>query len=237
MCPTSDLWSRLLEPGRLILLSGDRAELRAFHQELAHYVLHEKEGHVLWCDGDHGFNPYDFAELNLQRGFPAEWGAQRLLVKRCMTPFQWDTVLTKHIAEKLYATPSSLVLAAPFDGLYSTDELTDWEREDYIRFCLKHLKALALRHKVPVVISVDMARWCKAHPLIAWEAFNACDARFALRPAGDGWTALQVHTGLDLATDAVRQLTLFDFAPIASFKAQARPLISLRSVPVQEAEA
>jgi len=230
------VWPSILAPSLLTMTSGSRELMRSFHHDLAHYALHHRSGTVLWADGEHGFNPYDFAELNLRAGFDAEHGADRLLVKRCMTPFQWDTVLTKHIAEKLYATPSSLVLAAPFDGLYSTDELTDWEREDYLRFCLKHLKGLALRHKVPVVISVDMARWCKAHPLIAWEAFNACDARFALRPAGDGWTALQMQTGLDLATDAVRQLTLFDFAPIASFKAQARPLISLRSVPVQEAE-
>jgi len=45
--------------------------MQGFHQELAYFAVHNREGCVLWCDGNHGFNPYEFAELNLERGFEA----------------------------------------------------------------------------------------------------------------------------------------------------------------------
>jgi hypothetical protein len=183
------MWTSLLEPAKLILINGARPALRRFHQELAHHVLHTSDKHVLWCDGDHGFNPYDFADLNLERGYSAEWGAERILVKRCMTPFQWDTVLTRHIDQKLLEVDAGLVLAAPYDQLFSTDELKDWEQEDYVRFSLKHLKELARQHKVPVVASVDMRRWWLSHPILAQIANESVDARWTVTPRGEGWVA------------------------------------------------
>jgi hypothetical protein len=187
------MWSRLLGRSQLTLASGPRGHTRPLGQELAHFALGKEEGRtVLWCDGDHGFNPYDFAELNLERGRPADWGAARLLVKRCMTPFQWDTVLTRHLEEKLMAVDASLVMAAPYEDLFSTDELTDWEREDYIDYSLAHLKDLARRFAVPVVILVDMARWCAANPLMAWKAFEAADARWVVEREAGGLRAFEV---------------------------------------------
>jgi hypothetical protein len=187
--------------------------MRAFHQELAHYVVHHHEGSVLWCDGEHGMNPYDFAELNLERGFDADFGADRVLVKRCMTPFQWDTVLTKHLDEKLVGTEASMVLVAPYDALFSTDELKDWEQEDYVAFSLKHLRGLAQRHKVPIVLSVDMARWWRTRPVLAQLAFEAVDARWSVARLGNGWRAIRDGNETVIETLSQRQVTLRDFVP------------------------
>lgn len=209
------MWSPLLEAGRLVLINGLRPPLRAFHQELAHHVLHGSDKHVLWCDGEHGFNPYDFAELNLQRGFPAEWGAERILIKRCMTPFQWDTVLTRHLDQKLLEVEAGLVLAAPYDALFSTDELKDWEQEDYVRFSLHHLKGLARRHRVPVVLSVDMAKWWRTHPTLAQLAHEAAEARWTIEPRGHGWSARRVNETQPLLSPAGRQASLPTVAPDA----------------------
>lgn len=222
------MWSSLAPPGKLTLISGPRSPIRAFHQELAHDALHTHDGCMLWLDGEHGFNPYDFAELNLSRGFDADWGAQRLLVKRCMTPFQWDTVLTKHLREKLLTEEACLVLAAPYDTLFSTDELQDWEREDYVNFSLRHLKSLAAEHQVPIVLSVDMAEWCHKFPLVAWSAYEAVDARWEITPTGAGWTATQMRTGLTVDSAPMRQATLAAFGdlpevPAPAFTATAPP--------------
>jgi hypothetical protein len=206
------VWSRMLARGQLTLASGPRPHTRAVGQELAHFALGAEEARtVLWCDGDHGFNPYDFAELNLERGREADWGARRLLVKRCMTPFQWETVLTRHLAEKLMATDASLVMAAPFEDLFSTDELSDWEREDYIDYSLAHLKDLAKRFDVPVVILVDMARWCAVNPLMAWKAFEAAHARWGIERAATGWRAFEVASMEFVGEAPERQRTLADF--------------------------
>src|SRR3990172_12366215 len=65
-------WAPLLAPGRLALLSAPAGGVRPFHQEIAHFALHTREGCVLWADGVHGFNPYDFADLNLAPRFHPE---------------------------------------------------------------------------------------------------------------------------------------------------------------------
>lgn len=159
--------------------------MRALAQELAHESIHTLPGQVLWCDGDHGFNPYDYAELNLTRGHSAEDGADRILVKRCMTPFQWDAVLTQHLAQKLATTEASLALVLPYDNLYSTDEIKDWEAEDFVRCSLKALKSMAQRHGVPILLGVDMQRWWHTHPALARMTAEAADARWMVeRPAG-----------------------------------------------------
>lgn len=187
--------------------------MRGFHQEIAHFVVHHRTGTALWCDGEHGMNPYDFAELNLERGYDADHGADRVLVKRCMTPFQWDTVLTKHLDQKLMGTDTSLVLVAPYDQLFSTDELKDWEQEDYVAFSLKHLRALAQRHKVPIVLSVDMVRWWKTHPILARMAFEQVDARWSIARLGNGWRAIKDDNEAMVETLSQRQVTLRDFVP------------------------
>ncbi|HEX9816050.1 MAG TPA: hypothetical protein VGB18_03630 [Candidatus Thermoplasmatota archaeon] len=192
--------------------------MRGFHQELAHFVVHHRSGTVLWCDGEHGMNPYDFAELNLERGYDADFGSDRVLVKRCMTPFQWDTVLTKQLDQKLMGSDTSLVLVAPYDQLFSTDELKDWEQEDYVAFSLKHLKSLAQRHKVPIVLSVDMARWWKTHPILARMAFEQVDSRWSIARLGNGWRAVKDDSEATVETLSQRQVTLRDFVPKVDVK-------------------
>ncbi|MHB8633956.1 MAG: hypothetical protein ACYDBQ_08340, partial [Thermoplasmatota archaeon] len=160
------MWSQLLAPG-LTLLDGRAGSLRRFLQELAHHALQSSAGNVLWCDGDHGFNPYDFAEVNLTRGLAAEEGGTRLLVKRCMTPFQWYGTLAHHLPQKIEHAEAALAIVNPFDRLWSTDELADWEQEDYVRFVVPHLKEVAKQRQVPILLGVDMARWWRTHPALA----------------------------------------------------------------------
>lgn len=205
------VWDRLLDPG-LVLLSGPRAPLRSLCHMLAHHAVHADPGAVLWCDGDHGFDPYRFAERNLEAGFEADDGAERVLVKRCMTPFQWATVLNHHLPDKLREVEASVVLAAPFDRLFSTDELQDWEQEDYVHHTLRHLRDVARRHRIPVLLTVDMARWWHSHPVLAAETYQAATARWSVsevrgRLRVEGKHEVLVEPGLRT------QSTLWDFLP------------------------
>jgi hypothetical protein len=221
--------------------------MRGFHQELAHYAVHTHEGSVLWCDGEHGMNPYDFAELNLERGFDADFGADRVLVKRCMTPFQWDTVLTKHVQEKLLVTPTAMVLASPYDAQFSTDELKDWEKEDYVAFSLQHLKMLAQQHHVPIVLSVDMAKWWRSFPALAQMTYAGVDARWSVQRSGEGWRAVRDREGTTIEALSTRQHTIWDYVvpeqkpevPAIEVQAARTPLVAARpwwrrSIPVDD---
>lgn len=204
-----DVWSSLLEPG-LILVSGTPRTLRGAFQEVAHEVL-ARGRHVLWCDGDHGFDPYDFAELNLTRGLEADEGADRLLVKRCMTPFQWDTVLTQHLGQKLTEVDAGAALALPFDRQYSTDELSDWEAEDYVRYAVRHLRNLSRRHRIAITLGVDMQRWWTTHPVLAQMTYDAADARWTLAHRAGTWRL--ARQGGSTLESGGRGVTLKDFLP------------------------
>jgi hypothetical protein len=166
---------------------------------------------VLWCDGDHGFDPYEFAELNLVRGFSAEEGATRVLIKRCMTPFQWDSVLTRHLDEKLQDNHAALVVATPFDRLWSHEEIQDWEQEDYTRFSMGHLAKTARKFGVPVLLGVDMERWWRTHPTLSRITTEMADVRWHIEAPDDRWTATR-DDGLVLDPYLRRQVTLMDFA-------------------------
>lgn len=205
------MWSPLLAPSELRLLSGPRSYTRGFFQELAHFAVHGRTGSVLWCDGDHGFNPYDLAELNLERGFDADHGAERVLIKRCMTPFQWETVLNRHLDEKLVASETAVVLVSPFESQFSTDELKDWEQEDYVRHTLAHLRSLARRFRVPILLGVDMPKWWKNHPVLAQLAFEGVDSRWAIQRTAAGWRVLQDSKAIALQSEPVSQFTLWEY--------------------------
>jgi prepilin-type processing-associated H-X9-DG protein len=204
------MWSPLLAPSHLALVSGAGRQLRGFFQELTHFAVHSRQGNVLWCDGDHGFDPYDFAELNLQGGHAADEGAQRVLVKRCMTPFQWDSVLTRHLDDKLREAPAALVVVNPFDRLWSTDELSDWEQEDYTRFSVRHLKETARREKVPILLGVDMERWWRTNPILAKETHEGVDDRWSVAWQEGRWVARKEKEVVDPGIGAT---SLADFMP------------------------
>lgn len=208
-----EVWSPILEPG-LALLNGTRRDLRLFHHELAQFQVHRDPGTVLWCDAAHAFDPYIFAELNLVRGFQADDGAERVLVKRCMTPFQWDSVLTQHLDDKLYQTDASIAIAAPYDALFSTDELSDWEQEDYVRFSIRHLRDLSRKHRVPVLAGVDMTRWWRTHPGLARTVYEAVHERWTVTTPGGRFRAVRESDGLIVDPRLRKTVTLLDFMQI-----------------------
>jgi hypothetical protein len=214
-------WQAIAPRGRLVLVNGRRAHLVGFGQELAHWSLHRvpddsrQPGHVLWCDGDHGFNPYDFAELNLERGHEAAAGAERLLVKRCMTAFQWDTVLTQHLEDKLRHTATDLVIVSPFERLFVHEELRDWEQEDYVRFAASYLRGLAKRMDVPILLCVDMARWWQTHPVLAQATYEAVHERWSIDAPDGRWRARDDVTGQVVDPWLRRQVTLVDYEDVA----------------------
>jgi hypothetical protein len=203
------VWDSILAPGALTLLHGAGGELPGFLQELAHGALHAGEGQVLWCDGDHRFNPYEFAELNLVRGRQADEGASRMLVKRCLTPFQWYTTLSRLLPEKVEAG-AALAIVHPFDRPLSTDELADWEQEDYVRFLVPHLRAVARRTGVPIVLGVDMARWWRTHPVLAQATHDGVSHRWSVAGVGGRWRAVR-DDGMVLDPELRRRVTLLDF--------------------------
>lgn len=216
------MWSELLEPC-LGLLQGPGPRLRAFAQELTHTAIHaHAQENVLWCDGDHGFNPYDFAELNLTRGREADDGAERILVKRCMTPFQWDTVLSHHLPERLEHDRASLALVIPFDRLYSTDELSDWEAEDYVRFIIRHLHNVSRRHRIPILLGVDMQRWWRTHPILAGMTHEGVDKRWKVDRIAGQWR-IRPEEGAPIQGDD-RPVTLLDFLEPEVPAAPRRPV-------------
>lgn len=206
------MWDPLLVPGQLALLSAPQRPLTGFLQELTHFAVHGRPGDVLWCDGGHTFHPDHFAELNLTRGREADEGALRVLVKRCMTPFQWDSTLSQHLEQRLESNPAAAVLVNPFDGLWTHEEIQDWEQEDYTRFSVQHLKAVARRRNVPILLGVDMDRWWRTHPTLARITSEAVDARWTVTTPDGRWRAVR-HDGAELDPYLRRQVTLADFLP------------------------
>ena len=208
-----NVWQPLLRPGLLTLVNAPQRLLTGFLQELTHHAVHAQPGAVLWCDGSHTFNPAEFAELNLTRGHAADTGADRVLVKRCMTPFQWDSTLTQHLGQKLETTPTGLVVVHPFDTLWTHEEIADWEQEDYTRFSVRHLHDLARRHGVPILLGVDLDRWWTTHPVLARITVEAVDARWTASAPDQRWRAVR-DDGLDLDPFLRRQVTLLDYLEV-----------------------
>jgi hypothetical protein len=143
-------------------------------------------------------------------GLPGDHACERLLVKRCMTPFQWDTVLTQHLQQKIQETETSLVVVSPYDRLFSTDEISDWEAEDYVRYSTRHLRNLSRRHRVPIVLCVDMARWWKARPVLAQTTYDAADRRFTVQAVAGRWRIVP-EAGPALDPMLAKRVTLLDF--------------------------
>lgn len=223
------MWSPFLDP-QLHLCSASRGGLRGFGQELAHFAVHhEPDKTVLWCDGDHGFDPYDFAETNLQRGLAADDGADRVLVKRCMTAFNWELAIDQHLPEKLETTDVSLVVLAPYDALYTHEELADWEQEDYVRASLRHLRRVAKRHRVPILALVDLHRLWRTHPTLAQAMVETAQAHWAVDRPDGRWRAVEQGTGVVVDPWLRRQVTLLDYVEEDAREVTPTPVLSPRS--------
>jgi len=208
------VWQPLLAPGRLVLVAAPQRQATGFLQELTHEAVHGHPGAVLWCDGSHTFNPAEFAELNMVRGRMADDGATRVLVKRCMTPFQWHSTLSQHLGAKLAQAEASLAVVHPFDALWRHEEIQDWEQEDYTRFSVRHLKALARQHRVPIVLGVDVDALWRTHPALARITVDGVDDRWSVAGAPGRWTARR-SDGATLGPSRSEGVTLLDFLPAA----------------------
>jgi hypothetical protein len=153
--------------GRISVLAGSSRVLNSFHHDLVIEALQSSPRPVVFLDGAHCLNVYDFAERNFQRGNPGDFGADRSLLCRAMTPFQWAKMLTTEMHDNLSLHEPSLVVAAHFDLQFNKDDLVDWEQLDYVGSCLRYLRRLAHLHKIPIVLTLDLARWTRTHPAVA----------------------------------------------------------------------
>jgi hypothetical protein len=154
-------------PDRVTILTGQSGVLNSFHHDLVIEALHASPRPVLVLDGAHCLNVYDFAERNFQRGNHGDYGANRALVCRAMTPFQWAKMLTTELHDNLASHEPGLVLATHFDLQFNKDDIVDWEQLDYVSSCLRYMRRLAHHHKTPILLTLDLARWSRTHPAVA----------------------------------------------------------------------
>lgn len=128
------------QPGFTLVDAPDALQ-KDLVQVLVHDALRRHSGKVLVYDSAHAFHPDFFAAMNRSRGRPEAEFAERCLIQRCITPFQWDSLLSKHLDKFLTANTDNvaLVIAFPYGRLFATDELADWERIDHLEFSLAHL--------------------------------------------------------------------------------------------------
>jgi hypothetical protein len=206
------MWGRLLSPG-FRRVSVPRSHLWSFAHEAIHQAVRARPGAVLVLDGEHGFNPYEYAELNLVRGEPAEFAHKRVLTKRALTAFQWDTILDRHLARKLVETEVALVVAAPYDRLFLHEELRDWEAEDHLRFSVGDLAAKAERHQVPILGLVDLPRLWREAPSMATILEEGAPLKWSVREEGGAWLLADEANGTLARPWRSRPGTLDAFLP------------------------
>lgn len=144
-------------PG-FLLVDCPSAHQEALVQLFVHRALRLHPGKVLVYDSSHAFHPDSFAATNRRAGRPEAEHADRCLIQRCMTPFQWDAMLSKHLDRFLAANPGdiALIVAFPYGRLFATDELAPWERIDHLEFSLAHLASRAGAAAVPIVAVTDL---------------------------------------------------------------------------------
>lgn len=218
------MWDRLLAPG-LHRVNAPRERLWDLAQEALHQAVRARPGLALVCDGEHGFNPYDYAELNLRRGAPADAGARRVLTKRALTAFQWGS-LHRHVERKLLEAEAAVVVAAPYDRLFLHEELQEWEAEDYLRANTRALAGLAERHAVPVLALLDLPRLWAANPTLAQGLEAEALRKWNARPEGDAWLLTDEAEGAQARPWRSRPGTLDAFLP-----APAPPPVVLSPAP------
>lgn len=120
---------------RVTVLQGQPRVLDAVHYDLVIEALERSAKPVVFLDGAHSFNAFDFGERNFQRGNAGDFGADRVLTCRAMTPFQWAKMLTTELHDHLSQHEPGLVVAAHYDVQFNKDDLVDWEQLDYVATC------------------------------------------------------------------------------------------------------
>lgn len=158
------MWEPLLQPG-FLLVDAPAAVQGDLVQGLVHEALRACPHDVLVYDSSHAFHPDSFALENRRRLRPPAEHATRCLVQRALTPFQWDTLLSKGLDHMLSERPLGLVAAFPYGRLFATDELAEWERIDHLEFSLAHLRRRGER--LPIVAVTDLAELAADQPALA----------------------------------------------------------------------
>ncbi len=174
-------------PSAPVLLSGNARGLRAFHHALLADAVHATDKAVLVLDGAHCINPHEIGFAHLQHGHAADYAADRVLIRRAMTPFQWDACMSEDLDAQFHALDVGLVLAAPIDAQILRDEITDWEQEAYLAAHLAWAKRLAARHAVPILWSIDMQRFSRRAPLLAVQLRDGIPTTRHIEVEGRGW--------------------------------------------------
>ena len=158
------MWEALLHPGFTLVDAPDAMQADLV-QGLVHEALRAFPGDVLVYDSSHAFQPDSFAMENRRHGRPPAEHARRCLVQRCLTPFQWDTQLSKGLDRMLEQRSLGPVVAFPYGRLFATDELADWERIDHLEFSLAHLRRRG--EGVPIVAVTDLTALAADQPVLA----------------------------------------------------------------------
>lgn len=158
------MWEPLLRPG-FLLVDAPAAVQEDLVQGLVHEALRSSPHDVLVYDSSHAFHPDSFAAENRRRLRPPAEHATRCLVQRALTPFQWDTLLSKGLDRMLSERPLALVAAFPYGRLFATDELAEWERIDHLEFSLAHLRRRGER--LPIVAVTDLVQLAAEQPVLA----------------------------------------------------------------------
>lgn len=204
------MWAPLLEP-RFHLIHSAGADQRHFGQELVHRIVHSQDGTVRWFDGRHCFDSYQMAEANLLAGFQADDQAHRVLIKRCLTAFQWETQMDKELEHVLRTDDVAAVLAVPYDVLFCHQELQDWEQEDHMRYNLAHCRRMVEEHQVPILAFVDLDRLWRSHPTLATMMVEQVQEHWIVDRPGGRWRARNARTGQVLDPTLRQQVTLLDY--------------------------
>jgi hypothetical protein len=204
------VWTPLLEPG-FHLVHSARRDQRHFAQELVHFTIHDRGGSIRWFDGSHCFDSYHMAEANILDGFQADHHARRVLIKRCLTAYQWETQMDKELEHVLRTDDVAAVLAVPYDNLFCHQELQDWEQEDYMRYNLAHCRRMVREHQVPILAFVDMDCLWRTHPTLASMVFEAAQVHWTVDRPDGRWRVRNERTGSVIDPYLRRQVTLLDF--------------------------
>lgn len=157
-----------LAAGRLSVVAAPTPALRPLHHALVHEALVADPGPVFFLDGASTFSVVQFTEYLLRLGAGFELAQDRVHTHRALTPFNWVDMLTDRLEDGLRLHGPSLVVAGFFNTQFEKeDDLRDWEQERYVEETLQLVRRLAERHRARIVLTLDLARWTRTHPILA----------------------------------------------------------------------
>ena len=152
--PPLDALLRPLEPGRLVVLSGNAAtsvaELAAF-RALLPLERGGLDAGVLCVDGGNRSDPYLFASLAKQHGVRPHQALRRVTTCRVFTMYQLADLVATHLA-RAAADYGQMVVVSDLLGNFNEPELDDRE----VRRLLAAVEAGLLRSKKNALVMVTL---------------------------------------------------------------------------------